>query len=121
MAIDSYSLQLIASLLDGTSTALNPGAAASTGSILEATGGTPYRITGLATDVNIKLGTLTNPLFLVVWGDTGISVKIANGGTAMAASPFFAVCNQDTGLGISEIWVSNSEAAEKTYILLAGE
>lgn len=119
---NAYSVQLAASLLEDTTTVLTPGpSSASTGSITEGFGGLPQRIAGLASDVNVKLGTLTAPVFLAIWGSAGVSVKIAEGGTAIGADPFAFIANADAGLGISEVWLSNSNAAEATVTILAAE
>lgn len=122
MAVDGYSVRVMSSLLDGSETALaEESSAAQTGSISEAFGGLPMKIPGGASDQNIKLGMLTNPLFLKVTGGPGISVKIASGGSALEANPWLFLSDLDAGLGISEIWVSNSDASEQAITILAGE
>lgn len=119
--INAFSIQVLATLLDGTTTVLADQGTAQSGSVLEAFGGMPQKIAGLASDVNIKLGTLTNPLFLKVDGAEGVSVKIAESGTALKANPWLFIADTDNGLDISEIWVSNSEPAEVTITILAAE
>lgn len=119
--IDSYSAQLSVSLLDGVTTALSTPGSAETGSVNEAAGGMPHKIAANDTDVNVKLGTLTDPVILAVWGDIGMSFKISSGGDAIAAYPFACLADIENGLGISEIWVSNSTASEQDYTYIAIE
>lgn len=122
MAVDTYSIRVMASLLDGTTTYLSDDTSdATTGSLSEAHGGLPMKIAGLASDVNIKLGTLTDPLFLKVSGSVGVSFKIASDGTAISANPWAFLSEVTNGLGISEIWISNSDPSEATVTILAGE
>lgn len=122
MAVDTYSIRVLASLLDGTTTYLSDDtAAATTGNLTEAHGGLPMLVAGLASDVNVKLGTLTDPKFLKVSGSVGVSIKIASGGTAISANPWAFLSEVTNGLGISEIWISNSDPSEATVTILAGE
>ena len=76
MAINAYSIQLITTLLDGSTTQIPSPGSASTGSVLEVFGGFPMRIPGGTSDQNIKLGLLSDPLWLAVYGDEGISFQI---------------------------------------------
>lgn len=119
--IDSYSAQLSVSLLDGVTTSLATPGSEETGTVNEAAGGLPHKIGASETDVNVKLGTLTDPVLLAVWGDEGVSFKIASGGDALAAYPFACLADVANGLGISEIWVSNSVPSEQDYTYLAIE
>lgn len=121
MAIDGYSVRLQTSLLEGSSTALtSPDPGEQTGDISEVFGGFPMKLAASASDTNIKLGQLTDPIYLAVYGSTGVSFKTASGGTSLSASPF-AILADDTGLGVSEIWVSNSDAQEASVTILAIE
>ena len=119
--IDSYSVQLITTLLDGSATALVSPGQAETGGVLEAFGGMPQRIAAGASDVNIKLGTLADPLWLAVFGNDGITFRLALAGQVLDANPFAFLADEQNGLGISEIWVSNSDSQEQTIILVAAE
>jgi hypothetical protein len=121
MAIDAYSVQVISTLLEGSTTRLTSPGSASTGSVLEAFGGVPMRVPAGASDTNVKLGLLSDPIFLAVYGDTGISFKIASGGTSLKADPFAFLADEEDGLGISEIWVSNSDSEEHTIYIVAAE
>jgi hypothetical protein len=120
-AVNAYSTQLTLSLLEDTTTVLSSPGSEETGSVGEAYGGLPSKIDAGASDENVKLGALTDPLVLAVWGEQGVSFKIASDGDAIAAYPFACLSNVADGLGISEIWVSNSEDSEKSYTVLAVE
>ena len=121
MAINAYSIQLITTLLDGSTTQIPSPGSAETGSVLEVFGGFPMRIPGGASDTNIKLGLLTDPIWLAVFGDEGINFKILEDGTALEANPFAFVADVVDGLGISELWVSNDDAEEHIVYILAAE
>ena len=119
--INAYNAQLTLSLLEDSTTALTSPGAEDSGTVTEAAGGFPQKIAGGASDVNVKLGSLTDPLILCVWGAEGVSFKISESGDAIAAYPFACLSDTATGLGISEIWVSNSDEAEQSYTFLAVE
>lgn len=121
MAINAYSIQLITTLLDGTTTQVPSPGIAQTGTVLEAYGGLPVRLPGGASDTNIKLGLLSDPLWLAVFGDEGVSFKIADGGTALEANPFAFIADVEDGLGISEIWLTNADAEEHIIYIVAAE
>jgi hypothetical protein len=121
MAIDAYSIQVISTLLEGTTSRMTSPGAESTGSVLEAFGGVPMRVPAGASDTNVKLGLLTDPIFLAVYGDKGISFTISSGGDALRADPFAFLADDEDGLGISEIWVSNSDSEEHTIYIVAAE
>lgn len=121
MAINAYSIQLITTLLDGSTTQVPSPGTAQTGSVLEAYGGLPVRIAGGSSDTNVKLGLLSDPLWLAVYGDEGISFKVAESGTDLQANPFGFVANVEDGLGISEIWLSNADAEEHIVYIVAAE
>jgi hypothetical protein len=121
MPVDSYSVQLIASLLDGATTIVPTPGTAQTGSVLEAFGGLPQRVGAGVSDLNIKLGTLTNPLWLAIWGAEGITFNTTLTGSEIDADPFAFLADETNGLGISEIWVSNSSGQEQSITILAAE
>lgn len=74
-----------------------------------------------ATDVSLTLGAMTDPVYVSVKGTTGVSFKLASGGTdAIGANPCAIVTNDD-GLGISEILLSNSGGSEVDVVVLAAE
>jgi hypothetical protein len=119
--VNAFNAQLTATLLEDSTTVLTSPGSEETGAVEEVHGGLPQLVAGSATDVNIKLGGLSDPKMLLVWGDDGISFKIASDGDSLNANPFAALCEIQSGLGISEIWVSNSEADEKSITVMAIE
>jgi hypothetical protein len=120
--VDGYSIQLITTLLDGSATAMSSPGTAQTGTVLEATGGLPHKIPGGTSDLNIKLGTLTDVKWLAIWADgEGVTFRVSNGGDALDANPFAFLANVEDGMGISEIWVSNTDTAERKVTVLAAE
>ena len=121
MGINAYSIQVITTLLDGSSVVLPSPGAEHTGGVIEAFGGMPQRIPGETTDMNLKLGTLTSPKWLAIFGAPGISIKTELTGTPMRANPFAFVADESEELGISEIWVTNSDPTERSITILAAE
>ncbi len=122
MALNAYSILLTTSFLDGSTTVIaSPLSTAATGSVGESFIGMPLRIAGSASAVNVKLNTLTNPLWLAVYAESGISFQISSGGDAIEANPFAFISDVTNGLGISEIWLTNSDVAEIAVTVLAGE
>lgn len=119
--VNAFSAQLVTTLLEGSTTILTSPGDEETGSVLEVFGGFPQRLAGLASAINLKLGTLTNPLWLAIYGAEGISFQISSGGDAIEANPFAFIADVDAGLGISEIWLSNSSAGEVAVTILAAE
>lgn len=119
--IDTYNAQLSVSLLEGVTTVMSTPGSQESGDAEEVSGGMPHKIGASETDVNIKLGTLTDPVLLAVWGTIGVSFKINATGDAIGAYPFACLTDIENGLGIDEIWVSNSTASEQTYTYLAIE
>lgn len=74
-----------------------------------------------ATDVSLTLGTITDPVYIAVLAAEGVSFKLASGGTdAIGANPCAFVADE-TGLGVSEILLSNSSGAEVDVTVLAAE
>jgi hypothetical protein len=120
-SVDTYNATLSISLLDGSTTAMSSPGSAQSGSVGEAFASFPRKIAGGVSELNVKLGSVTNPLILGVWGQKGLSFKIEQSGSAIAAYPFACLSDIDSGLGISEIWVTNTEATEKTLNIVAVE
>ena len=119
---NQYSLKLDISLLEDMAQVAVPGTSVSTmGALTESFYGV-VSLAGSASDVNVKLGTLTDPKFLSVYssGDN-VSLKIASAGTSIAAYPFACMGDVTNGLGISEIWLSNGDSSARTVEVLAGE
>ncbi len=122
MALNAYSILLTTAFLDGSTTVIaSPISTAATGVVGESFIGMPLRVAGSASAVNVKLNTLTNPLWLAVYAEAGISFQISSGGDAIEANPFAFISDVTSGLGISEIWLTNSEAGEIAVTVLAGE
>lgn len=77
-------------------------------------------VAAAASDTNIKLAGLTDPKILVVYGGNGISFKLDSTGTdAISADPIAIVGNENNGLGIDEILISNSGATQTVGIYAA--
>ena len=76
-----------------------------------------------AADVEIELGSITNPKLLIVIGAPGISIKLVTGtGTAINANPFTVVCKCDTeGFAQASFFVSNSGSQPQNISWLAAE
>lgn len=120
---NGYSLQLVAALLQDSSTFLSPGpSSASTGTITQGFY-LPLRLAAGASNTNVKLGTLTNPKFLAVFGGQGVSFKIiSTGDNGRGANPFGFLSDVDDGIGdVSQIWLSNSDSEAHEVEILAGE
>ena len=75
-----------------------------------------------ASDVVLKMNLLTDPLILVVFGDTGVSFKLDSTGTdALAADPINVISDEGAGLGIDEILLSNSDSVAHEVTIIAFE
>lgn len=73
-------------------------------------------------DVVLKLNLLTDPAALIVIGAKGISFKLDSTGTdAIAADPIAVVSDDDAGLGIDEILLSNSDSQSHVITVIAVE
>lgn len=118
---NAYQLQLTATLLEDSTTVLSSPGSQETGTVTEAFGGLPQKIAGSASDTEFSLGGVTDPIFIGVWGAEGVSFKLAEGGTELNAYPFACVADAQDGLNVSSILVSNGEADEKTFTILAIE
>jgi hypothetical protein len=119
---DQYSIKLNVELLEGTVTITAPApSVASLGSITESFYAT-LSLAGGASDTNLKLGTLTDPKFLALFSSgTGVSFKTASGGTSLPAYPCAFLAETVDGLGVSEVWLSNSNGSARTVNVLAAE
>lgn len=121
-SINSSSVQLVATLLDGSTTVLPTPGDAVIIPVLEAFGGLPQRIAGGTSLLNIKLGTLALTKWLAVYGDVGVSFRFEETGSDIPAHPFaFLANNVPAGANVSEIWVSNSDNEEHTVTILGAE
>lgn len=75
-----------------------------------------------ASEVELKLNLLTDPVALVVYGDEGIWYKKTTGPTTdkFYAQPI-AVETAEDGLGLSAIYLGNDDTAEHTVTVIAYE
>jgi len=75
-----------------------------------------------AVDTALLLNLLTDPKAIIVIGATGISFKLDSTGTdAIAADPIAIVSDDDAGLGIDQILLSNGDTQEHTVTVIAVE
>lgn len=118
--INAYSAQLTLSLLEDSSTVFSSPGSEQTGSVTEHVV-ISQNVAGPASDVNVKLGGLTDPKILAAWGEEGLSFKTAIAGSVIAAYPIACMSDLTDGLGISEVWVSNSEGTAKSLTIVAFE
>lgn len=120
MAIDTYSVQLVYNLLEGSTVKLPSPGTAVTGDVVEANGGLPFLVPG-DTTVNIKLGTLTDPAAIGVYGDKGVQVQIEENGSWLPANPFAFVGAVVNSMAVSEVWVRNTDNQEHQVTIIAVE
>lgn len=80
------------------------------------------KLAGLASDVSLTLGAITDAKYIAVFGAEGVSFKIDSGGTdPVYANPFAILTEEDLGSGVDVILLSNSAVAEATVYVYAGE
>jgi hypothetical protein len=73
-----------------------------------------------AADTSVALGGMTDPKILVVYGGNGVTFKLGAAGTdSVGADPIAVVGNENNGLNIAAILVSNSGAQQTVGILAA--
>jgi hypothetical protein len=120
MAIDTYSVQLSVALLEGSTTKLPSPGAAVTGDVVEAHGGLPFLVAGGATE-RIRLGTLTDPAAIAIYGDEGIRVRIEEDGSWIPANPFAFLWAVVNSMSVSEVWVNNQDNEEHQVTIIAVE
>jgi hypothetical protein len=122
MAADGYSINLTATLLDGTTTAVASPWSASTGDVAESFALQPILLAAGAEDVAIILGGLTDPLWIGVGGGEGVSLKLGQvTADPIQANPFAFVADVEDGLGVSIVYLSNSSEDDQSVALLAAE
>lgn len=116
----TYQVQIVVSILDG-STTVRTTSTTLTGTISEEFWSAP-KLAAAASDVNLKLGGLTDPDILIVLGSAGCSFKLDSTGTDVIACDGGAVISDDdVGLGIDEILLSNSDGSEHSVTVIAFE
>jgi hypothetical protein len=120
MASDNYVVTVVSTLK--TSTTADRTTTATADDTCTETFWAEVRLEAGAADTALKLNLLTDPKMLVVMGAKGVSFKLdAEGTDAIAADPVAVVGNEDAGLGIDEILLSNSDAVEHEVIVIAME
>jgi hypothetical protein len=116
----TYSVQVVTSILDGTST-VRTDTTTGTGTISESFWA-EVKLPAAASDTSLALNLLTDPVMLVVIGDTGISFKLNAGGTdAISADPIAVIADDNDGLDITAILLSNSDGEEHDVTVIAFE
>lgn len=116
----SYEVQVIASLLTGTAADWTKTTTV-TGSHTEEFI-TIINLPPAAADTSLALGGLTAPKVLVVVGGTGVTFKLGAAGTDdIGADGVAAVCDEGSGLGITEILLSNGDSQAHACTVYAAE
>lgn len=116
---NTYSLSLVTAVLEGAATERTK-TTTGTGSLTEEFW-TTITVAALASDDSIQLGSLTDPVVVIVIGADGISFKLGDtGADAIGANPVAVVSDED-GLGIDEVRVSNADAAPHAVTVIAWE
>jgi len=121
---NTFSVQLAASLLDGSSVVVTPGPGTATSGTITESYVVPFQLAAGASDVNMRLGMITSPKLLAVWSNKkGVSFKIySTAGTAIGANPFGFLAEKDDGLtNVSEIWLTNSGSQAAAVTVLCAE
>ena len=116
---DTFTMQLVATLLTGSSTERTKSETETVESLQEEFW-TAYRLSSGAS-VELTLGALTDPAFIFVEGAEGIWVKLDNTQAAHYADPYFVVSNVSDGLGQSTITIGNDDSIEHTVTVIAVE
>lgn len=116
---DNFSVSLTTALLASTATEYTQ-TTTSTGSHTE-----DFRITMTlaagASDTSLALGGLTDPKFIAVMGGDGCSFKVAAGTDAIGCNPLAILMDEDDGLNMSSILLSNADSQNHTIIVVAAE
>jgi len=74
-----------------------------------------------ASDINLAIGAITVPVYLIVVGAKGVSFKLNGAGTdAIGAYPLAVVTDED-GLTLTAILLSNTDSQEHEVTVYAGE
>lgn len=117
---DNYAVQVVAAVKTGTTTDRTKTETADE-SCTE-TFWAEVQLEAGAADVDLKLNLLTDPKILVVMGGKGVSFKLDSTGTdAIGADPVAVAGNEDAGLGIDEILLSNSDSVAHMVTIIAFE
>lgn len=120
MASDNYSVSVVSALLTGTTTDRTQTTTADDS--CDETFWAEVSLESAASDVVLELNLLTDPKILVVCGAKGISFKLDSTGTdAIGADPVAVVSDEDAGLGIDQILLSNSDSQAHDVTVIAIE
>lgn len=117
---DNYEVEVVMSLLTGTTTDRTKTVTGD--DTCTETFWAEVSLPPAAVDTALLLNLLTDPKILVVAGGTGISFKLNAAGTdAIGADPIAIVANEDAGLNINQILLSNSDTQAHTVTVVAME
>jgi len=117
---DNYSVGVTAALLTGTATDRTK---TETGDdSCSETFWAEVTLAAAAADEALLLNLLTDPKILVVMGAEGITFKLDSTGTdAIGADPVAVVANENGGLDIDQILLSNGDTQSHTVTVFAAE
>jgi len=120
MATDNYTVAVVTTALDDTATERTETVTAD--EECTETFWAEVQLEASAADVALLLNLLTDPLILVVIGGKGVSFKLDSTGTDdIGADPVAVVANEDAGLGIDQILLSNSDSVAHAVQVMAFE
>jgi hypothetical protein len=74
-----------------------------------------------ASDTSLTLGTITDPLYIAVFGGEGISFKLGAAGTDEIGANPVGVVSDEQGLGETVVLLSNDSGVEVEVAVLAAE
>ena len=118
--MDNYAVQVVTSSLTGTATDRTKTATADESASEEFW--VTVSIAAEASDITLTLSIVTDPKIVVIYGGKGISVKLGSAGTdSVGADPIAVIANEDAGLDISELLVSNSDTQAHAITVVAYE
>jgi hypothetical protein len=117
---DNYTVQLVTKLLTGTSVDITDDTTAD--DTCTETFWAQVQLEAAASDVVLKLNLLTDPKVLIVIGGEGVSFKLDSTGTdAIGADPIAVVSNENDGLSIDEVLLSNTDTQARAVTVIAAE
>ena len=116
---DSFQLQLVSTLLDGSSTERTKSESETVSSLNEDFWLSVKVAAGAST--LLTLGSLADPQMLVVYGDEDCWVLLDATQRAHPCNPFFIVSDTDNGLNLSSLYLVNGDTQEHTFTVIAVE
>jgi hypothetical protein len=118
---DTYSLDVVIAALTGSTQDWSEtieSDISSLGEIFSA----QVKLPASTSDETLKLNLLTDPKLLIVAGGDGCSFKLDSTGTdAIKCNPVAVVSDEDEGIDIDEILLSNGDTEEQTVNIYAFE